>query len=74
MVYVSKWGSRTKFLDVNVFHFVRFSTGVSFDFLIGSILLYAEERQQYEQIKNKSDLRKDRGHSLVIEQYVLIIV
>nr|CAH0110377.1 unnamed protein product [Daphnia galeata] len=44
---------------------------VSFDFLIGSILLYAEERQQYEQIKNKSDLRKDRGHSLVIEHPIM---
>ncbi|XP_046648959.1 male-specific lethal 3 homolog [Daphnia pulicaria] len=40
---------------------------VSFDFLIGSILLYAEERPQYEQMKNKHDIRINRGPSKVAE-------
>lgn len=34
---------------------------VSFDFLLGGSLLYAEERSQYEQLKVKPDLRTNRG-------------
>ncbi|XP_057375716.1 male-specific lethal 3 homolog isoform X1 [Daphnia carinata] len=37
---------------------------VSFDFLVGTLLLYAEERPQYEQIKAKQDSRIDTGQNI----------
>ncbi|XP_032785317.1 male-specific lethal 3 homolog isoform X2 [Daphnia magna] len=46
---------------------------VSFDFLVGTLLLYAEERPQYEQIKAKQDARINAGlnidHPLVHDTF-----